>query len=63
MNEQIFAISQRISRGRSAHIAMFIPIGLDATAKASQDHIVAKIKFSVFVEQRLLDIFLEDKVA
>ena len=42
---------------------MFIPIGLDATAKASQDHIVAKIKFSVFVEQRLLDIFLEDKGA
>jgi len=46
--------------GRSADVALAVPISTHDSMQTSDDHIVPYVEFSAFVEQRVLDVLLYD---
>ena len=61
MYEQVATSFEGELWGRSSNISLGIPIRLDRPVETSDQHEMSNVKFSVFVQQRLLDVFLDDE--
>lgn len=60
MDEFILQIFQSELFACCANVALLVPISLQNTIDCGQQHIATKIKFSSIVQERVLEIFLDD---
>lgn len=63
MREQIFGVLDVVLTRSGSDVAICVPVTLHFAVVAADCHVVTDIELPLLVQQRLLDVFLDDEGA